>query len=221
MDYHFKNVLETPDLQKIIENNTWLFGSQYTIIGAEEDDFVKTSQKLRNSIPEIDNITQEEIEENVSIEGVRRQVDLFLARKIPTTDSKGNSYYKCTIIEIKRPSISLNYKHLQQIDRYAEIIERHPSFSSEKLRFELILVGRKISDQDIQIRRRLDDNNDKGEQGLISSGRIKCYVKNWYTIFDEFTLSNNYLLSELKLKRNSLSKIGTQELVKELQVHTK
>ena len=42
MDKHYESVLETPDLQKIIEANTWLFGSQYELLGAEED----TLQKL-------------------------------------------------------------------------------------------------------------------------------------------------------------------------------
>ena len=50
MDRHYEDVLETPDLQKIIENNTWLFGAQYEILGAEEDSFTKTTQRLRNKV---------------------------------------------------------------------------------------------------------------------------------------------------------------------------
>jgi hypothetical protein len=37
MNDHYLETLETPDLQGIIEANTWLFGSSYETIGAEED----------------------------------------------------------------------------------------------------------------------------------------------------------------------------------------
>ena len=35
MNVHYREVLETPDLQRVIESNTWLFGPRYEILGAE------------------------------------------------------------------------------------------------------------------------------------------------------------------------------------------
>ncbi|MBF4275446.1 ATP-binding protein, partial [Vibrio anguillarum] len=83
---NYKDVLETPHLQGIIEANTWLFGEQYSMIGAEEDDFQKTAHNLRQHIKEIDvlaedDFEQQDLDDGLTIEGVRRQVDLFLARK--------------------------------------------------------------------------------------------------------------------------------------------
>jgi hypothetical protein len=43
------------------------------------------------------------------------------------------------------------------------------------------------------------------------------YVKNWNTIFDEFLLSNNYLLEHLKTQREELSGKTREELIGELQ----
>src|SRR5690606_22754144 len=142
----------------------------------------------------------------------------FLARKVPTYDSIGNEIYKCVIIEIKRPGISLNKKHLQQIDDYAEIIAKHPAFSSDKMYFEILLVGRKISRDDVQIKTRVGGLKDKGEYGLVTySDKIKCYVKDWFTIFDEFELSNGYLLKTLEAKLDNLSDIKTDRVVHILQ----
>lgn len=217
MDNRFSEILETPDLQKIIENNTWLFGPQYTTLGAEEDSFTSIAKKLRNSIKEIDYVTEEDIAQGTTISGVNRQVDLFLARKVPSYDSDGKTFFKCVIIEIKRPGISLNKKHLQQLDDYAEIISKHPAFTSEKMLFELILVGRKISRDDYFITKRIEDLKDQGEKGLVSKGKIKCFVKNWFTIFDEFDLSNDYLLNTLNSKLIELSQEKTDDIVKELQ----
>ncbi|MEM9450278.1 MAG: ATP-binding protein [Cyanobacteria bacterium P01_E01_bin.6] len=222
MANRYDEVLETPDLQKIIESNTWLFGPQYTILGAEEDDFTSIAKKLRDSIRGIDDITDSDIEEGSKLEGARKQVDLFLARKMATYNFANEPVYKCVVLEIKRPSVSLNKKHLHQLDEYAEIIAKHTAFSSNRMNFELILVGRKISKDDHQIKSRLGNLKHSGEYGLVSDGddRIKCYVKDWFTIFDEFELSNKYLLENLNTRLEDFSDQPTGEMVEDLQLKT-
>ncbi|WGE71952.1 ATP-binding protein [Actinobacillus equuli subsp. haemolyticus] len=223
MNHRYKEVLETPDLQNIIENNTWLFGNAYETLGAEETNFTNIAKNLRDKINNInDPVTQIDIEdENVSsleLEGAQRQVDLFIARKQKVFDSSGKQYYKCIIIEIKRPSISLNYKHLRQLEDYKRIIQSHSEFSSDNLRFELILIGRKISNNDTDIKGRLNSLKDRMIPGLVlDDDKFKCYVKNWYTLLDDFELSNSYLLDNLKLQRNSLEKMKTESLISDLQ----
>ncbi|WP_180130026.1 ATP-binding protein [Acinetobacter sp. YH12057] len=223
MNNHYKTVLETPDLQKIIEANTWLFGSQYEILGAEEDSFTTISHNLRNTITGINDFGTEDLDKEdenneVVLEGLNRQVDLFLARKRKTVNSTNQQIYKCVVIEIKRPSVSLNHKHLQQLLEYASIISNHPELGNSKLYFELILVGRKISKNDYLINSHLKNNKDKNELGLVlDDGKIKCYVKDWYTIFEEFNLSNSYLLDNLKSKYADLSDESKISLVDDLQ----
>lgn len=222
---HYNEVLETPDLQRIIEGNTWLFGNKYTMLGAEEDDFQKISLNLRNHIKGINSIDEidlesADLEDGLDIEGVRRQVDLFLARKNIGFNSRGESYYQCTIIEIKRPAVALNEKHLKQIRDYARIISEHSGFSMEKMRFEIILVGRKVSDKDFDIHSALETADANNEPGLVFStknDRIKGFVKTWGTIFTEFDLVNDYLLDKLQMKRNSLEDKSSKQLVGELQ----
>ncbi|EIS7450268.1 ATP-binding protein [Citrobacter youngae] len=218
MNEHYKEVLETPDLQKIIENNTWLFGERYETIGAEEDTFTKIAKSLRDSIYSINNIDEQDVENGEDIIGAKRQTDLFLARRMPTFDSNGNKIFRCIIIEIKRPSIALNVKHLRQLEDYAGIIKRHPEFSSQNLHFELILIGRKISSQDIEIPTRLSNYAGRGDVGLVSDdANMKRYVKNWYTIFDTFELTNSFMLEKLQMERDIIEKKSREDLVKELQ----
>lgn len=218
MNVHYKDVLETPDLQGIIEHNTWLFGHRYETLGAEEDTFTKIAQTLRNGHPSINAVDENDLEDGVELQGANRQTDLFLARKIPSVDSFGRKIYRCIVIEIKRPSISLNVKHLRQLDDYAAIINKHPAFSSELMHFELILVGRKISSTDTEIASRMRGQESKGEMGLVSDDpRMKRYVLNWYTLLDAFELSNGFMLDKLKLQRDSFAGASKPELVEQLQ----
>lgn len=218
MNEHYDKVLETPDLQKIIENNTWLFGPQYEILGAEEATFTKIARDLRDSVKEIGKIEQPDLEGGATIEGASRQPDLFLARKFRSFDSFGSTFYRCVIVEIKRPSIALNIKHLRQLDDYAAILKRHPEFTSGLLQFELILVGRKISDSDIEIASRLKQQLSRGEMGLVTDDvGMKRYVMNWYTLLDGYELTNSAFLEKLKLKRDELSVKSSGDLVSSLQ----
>ena len=219
MDHNYRDVLETPDLQQIIENNTWLFGNQYETIGAEEDTFTSVARGLRDAIKGIKIIDSDDVEDEQDVKGVNRQTDLFIARKIPSVDSMGKLLYRCIVIEIKRPGVALNYKHLRQLDDYAAIIKKHPAFSSEHLHFELILVGRKISNSDFEIKSRLQNHIGKNEMGLVSTDPgMKRYVMNWYTLLDGFQLTHGHLLSTLELRRDELAPTAKEVLVKELQV---
>lgn len=218
MNEHYREVLETPDLQQIIENNTWLFGPRYETIGAEEDSFTKIARRLREDVMARSKVDENDVDGEEDVPGAKRQSDLFLARKFPTFDSSGQKIFKCIVVEIKRPAISLNKKHLRQLEDYADIIKRHPEFKSEKMHFELILLGRQISSADTQIPSRLNSLIARGEPGLVADDpRMKLYVLNWYSLLDGFELTNGFMLDNLKLKREDYSTATKVELVAELQ----
>ncbi len=218
MNVHYTSVLETPDLQQIIENNTWLFGSRYETIGAEEDTFTRIARNLRDTVRTINTVDSDDVEGEATLAGANKQTDLFLARKVLSFDSFGKQIYRCIVVEIKRPGISLNVKHLRQLDDYANIIKKHPEFNSELMHFELILLGRKISNVDTEIASRMKGQISRGEMGLVSDDeRMKRYVLNWYTILDGFELSNAYLLQQLNLRRDNLTLLTKEELVSDLQ----
>ncbi|MEJ5862057.1 ATP-binding protein [Pseudomonas farsensis] len=217
MNKYYRDTLETPDLQSIIENNTWLFGASYEILGAEEASFTETAKKLRSTIKEIENIDVGDLSDGVEIEGAKKQVDLLLIRKQPQFDSSGKKYFRCVIVEIKRPGVALNDKHLQQLDTYASILSRHPEFNSDLTRFELLLIGRTISSEAFGIQNRLDTSKSLGEPGIVTSTqKIKTYIKTWPRIFDEFELTNDYLLEKLKTQRADLSAASKADLVASL-----
>lgn len=218
MNEHYREVRETPDLQKIIESNTWLFGPRYETIGAEEDTFTKVVRKMRDEVMTRNPVDIEDVDDEDDLPGAKRQTDLFLARKFPSLDSMGNKVYKCIVVEIKRPAISLNKKHLRQLEDYAEIIKRQPQFKSERMHFELVLLGRQISSADTIITSRLNAHVLRNDPGLVTEDpRMKLYVMNWYTLLDGFELTHGFMLDKLKLKRDDYSAETREALVAELQ----
>lgn len=218
MDEHYREVLETPDLQQVIESNTWLFGPRFETLGAEEDSFTQIARRLREQVIGHSPVDKDDVDDEEDLPGAKRQTDLFLARKFPYTDSMGNQVYKCIVVEIKRPGISLNKKHLRQLEDYAEIIKSQPKFGSEKMHFELILLGRQISSADTIIKGRLSAQVLRNDPGLISDEpRMKLYVMNWYTLLDSFELTNSFMLEKLRLKRDDYSVVSREGLVEELQ----
>lgn len=221
MEERYHELNETPDLQGIIEANTWLFGDQFETIGAEEDSFKKIAEEIRNKVRSINDIDQSDCEGVDDITGVLRQPDLFMIRKRFSLDEIGQKIIKFTLIEIKRPGISLNLKHLGQLDQYADIINSIQEFSSNQYRFDLILVGRKIAERDFQIKSRRETARGKGTFGLVSdTARIRSYVLDWATLLTNFEIANNYLLDNLKMKRDSYSDEDTSELVIDLQAES-
>lgn len=214
MRVHYKEVKETPDLQKIIELNTWLFGPQFETLGAEETTFTEIARRLRSKIRDIDKVIDEDVEDDATIEVSQRQPDLFLVRKLPMPDPLGRMQYRWVIIEIKRPGVALNYRHLRQVDDYIRIIEGDPEFAAEKTRVDLVLVGRKISSTDTEIRSRLRQVAERGVPGLIRQDeRFTVFVQNWETLLAGFELTNEYLLKHLRLKRAELEGASKDELV--------
>ncbi|WP_431050161.1 hypothetical protein [Roseateles sp. L2-2] len=220
MNDHYLETRETPDLQGIIEANTWLFGSSYETLGAEEDSFTEIAKSLRDAVKGIDDIAVDDLDaaDASAIDGTRKQTDLFLARKVPHHDSMGRKIYRCIVVEIKRPGIALNYKHLQQLDGYAQLIKRHAEFGSEAMHFELILIGRKISETDTEIRSRMEGQVAKELLGLVSDERrMKRFVLNWYTLLDNFLLTNQAMIDALTLKRESFAHSSRPELIADMQ----
>lgn len=218
MDVHHRDVLETPDLQRIIENNTWLFGPKYDTIGAEDVSFTKIARSLRDKLLGDVDLDADEVDGEKAPPGARRQPDLFLARKIPSLDSAGQPIYKCVVIEIKRPSVSIGTKHLRQLEDYSDAIKNHPAFESHVMHFELILVGRKISSKSGLLKDRLIDLSGRGEHGLVDNRpRMKLYVMNWGTLLDSFELTNGFMLEKLRMKRAALAQATKDQLVAELQ----
>jgi hypothetical protein len=205
---HEKETLEVKHLQRILDENFWLFGEQFRL-------FSSTEGALKNVLiryaKEVLEIADPELKGNPNGE-----VDLFLTK----TESVGEVKQQNIIVEIKRASKKLGKNEYDQIEGYMEKIVAENLCNGENQYWEFYLIGK---DYDEHISNNIDSakNHGQKDKGLcynIKDGRVKIYVRKWSDILEvEWGTKMKYLREKLQIQaqqaKNSPKKI-TDDLVR-------
>lgn len=183
---------EVPHIQTIVENHYWLFGEQYSLITAAEPDFELALKGL------IKAETGEEEEVEINHEDKNKEMDIFMIRQNRKGDVTEN-----VVVELKRPSIMLGDKELNQVKRYLRVIRSNDRFNMGNVKWTFYLVGNKYNTSGY-IEGELENNSSHGDEHLVYSidnGKTKIYVLKWSEVFDEFSKRYEFLLEKLKLEK--------------------
>ncbi len=202
-----KETLEVKHLQRVLDNNLWLFGESYSLFASTEGAMRNTLQRYASEILGID---PNEIETKS-----RKEVDLFLTR----TNEVSEDRQEVLIVEIKRPSVKLGKKEFDQIHEYAMTIAKEKSLNDDKMNWEYYLVG---TDYNEYIASQLENASSHGERhrGLAfydKNLRLKIYVKKWSGIIHtENGHRLRYLKDRLKIESKDNSGGSSDELTERL-----
>lgn len=186
-----KETLEVKHLQKILDNNFWLFGEQFRLFSSTEGALKNVLIKYAS---EILNINDPQLKNNPTGE-----VDLFLTK----TEQTGETIQRNIIVELKRASIKLGKEQYDQIENYMEKISHESMCNSENQYWEFYLIGKDYNDH---IENKIDSAKNHGEKtrGLcynIKDGRFKIYVRKWSDILEvEWGYKMKYLKDKLQIK---------------------
>jgi hypothetical protein len=133
-----KNILERKHLRKIIINETWIFGDEYTygvddqtlknVLGAYLKDCLK-----RDDFQDIVNT-----EDNSNLETIP---DVCLWQQY----SLGAAGKENLIIELKRPSLNAGMTEMEQIMSYASKVASDKRFLKDKTRWKFLLITKDFS----------------------------------------------------------------------------
>lgn len=203
---HEKETLEVKHIQKILDDNFWLFGEQFRLFSSTEG---ALKNVLINYAKEILKIADPELNSNPNGE-----VDLFLTK----TESIGEGIQKNVIVEIKRASIKLGKEQYDQIEGYMEKIITQNICNGENQFWEFYLVGKDYNDH---IGNKIDSakNHGQKERGLcynIKDGRVKIYVRKWSDILEaEWGAKMKYLKEKLQIQAKQ-AKNSPQEITDDL-----
>ena len=135
-----KTLLERKQLHRILTQESWLFGEQYTL-GVDDQAMTNVLQKHIQELGR-SNMTPESVGVVSDFEDKNRIVDLMLTCQVPqnTPDE-----FEHLVIELKRPSCKIGQKEIGQIENYAFTVADDERFDKLKTKWNFILVGNDLN----------------------------------------------------------------------------
>lgn len=195
---------ERDHIQKVVENNYWLFGEQYHLVSADKNfeialnnylDFIETGKKNKEKLISKDKL---------------KRPDIFIARQAEMTDTNSDQYTieENIIVELKRPSVEIGKTQFDQIEEYIRFIINEPKFISELRTWKLILVGKKVDDW---IKDKYESNKGKGKRFLVESVRnYEIYAMTWDDLFKIFDIRHKHLINKLEFKNSVIEDLESK-----------
>ena len=185
---------EREHIQKVIEDNYWLFGEQFHLVSADKNFEILLNNYFAHL--EIDNKKPETIDNKEKL----KRPDIFISRKSDIPDATNNdlTIEENIIVELKRPSVVIGSEQFQQVERYLRFIIEEERFNSLRRNWKFILVGKKVDDYIIDL---YENQKNKGQKYLVQSIRnYEIYAMTWDDLFMLFKIKHKHLIDKLEFK---------------------
>jgi len=188
---------ERDHIQKIIENNYWLFGEQYHLVSHDET-FEKALYKYLHVLDgEVTNI------QNIENPEKNRRPDIFMCRKTTIQDTlQSNLIEENIIVELKRPCIEIGITQYRQIEDYFRLIKDEPQFNSQLRCWKFIIVRKTINKEVKEKYKSFEHFNKKFLTNKVENFEI--YVMTWDDVFKSFELTHYYVLEKLDFDKKAI-----------------
>jgi len=183
-----KNILERKHLHKIIINETWIFGDEYTY--GVDDLTLKNVLKayLKDCLKRDDFEGIVNSEDNSDLETIP---DVCLWQQF----SLGTAGKENLVIELKRPSLDAGFDEKTQIESYATRVANDQRFPKGKTRWKFILVTKDFKNEIVPL---LTQKNRK--YGHIHEGEnFDVYILSWGDIINEAKQRHEFIKEKLNL----------------------
>ena len=178
-----KFTTERGQIQKIIEQNYWLFGEEYNLVAADKS---------------FENILMEHYERELGkqSEGDLRRPDIFMCRTRTAASVMGEETFEHVIVELKRPSVRLTKKVYRQIEDYCEIVISKNEWNSDNRHWKFIVIG---TDTDEFVKEKIRANQAWGRRCLASyTEKYEIYAMKWDDVFTSFDLRHRFIYNTLQ-----------------------
>lgn len=197
-----KFTTERYHIQKVIQENYWLFGEQYSLVSADEPferalmeylyilDGIKDSDSNKKTKYKIEN--QEKL----------KRPDVFVCRKRMVEEYDCNEIEENIIVELKEPRVILRKDVFRQVEDYRDIIMSEPRFNSQLRRWKFYIVSSKI---DNFIKGQYEAFRDKGKKFLVSQiNNFEIYAMTWDDVFKNFQIRHAFLYQKLEFDKSAI-----------------
>lgn len=186
-------LLERKHLHRILAEELWLFGEQYTL-GTDDESLASTLKKHVRILGRTDLIT-DDFDDVKDLDGKQRILDLMLYRQIPQLQP---NRFEHLVVELKRPDYKLGQKEIGQIENYAFSVAEDPRFDKEQTKWTFILIGNELAPFAEQKCRQL--GKEFGHIHTSDDGAVNIYVKKWSAVIAEATWRYQFFKRKLELE---------------------
>jgi len=208
---------ERNHIQRIVEENYWLFGEQYNLVSADKP--------FTTALLEYTYLLEGHKEKgSFSAEDGLRRTDIFICRKQALPPISYSVFLEeCIIVELKRPSVIIGKEQYRQIEDYRDIIMKEPKFQAQRRKWTFFVVGIKVDDF---IKERYKSFADKNRPLLVDYQEgFEIYAMTWNDVFMTFEHRESFILEKLQFDKQVIhdeiqqyekSKDGSDALTKEI-----
>lgn len=185
-DLH-KDFKERKHLHKIIVNETWIFGEQYTL-GVDDVTLKNVLKGYIKSMGREDFVEVIESQDNTDLKTIP---DVCLWQQY----SMGSAGKENLVIELKKPSLDAGFDEKTQIESYASKVSNDRRFPKEKTRWKFILVTKDIK---TELSPHLRQAN--RSYGHISQlDNCDVFILTWGDIISEAKLRHEFIKEKLNI----------------------
>ncbi|HRJ77065.1 MAG TPA: ATP-binding protein [Planctomycetota bacterium] len=129
-----QRILERAHLHRILAQETWIFGEMFALGG--DDNTLKTVLEKHLQILERTDLATELTPDRVK--DLNDVLDLMLYRQIPIKTNDRD--YEHLVVELKRPTVDVLPKHIDQIERYASKVVSNALFDRARTYWHFWIV---------------------------------------------------------------------------------
>lgn len=167
-----RQLLERSQLHKIIERETWVFGERYNLTNSDKDLTAVLKSHLALLDPERVELSPET--PVLDAEGRVAIVDLMLSCRIPTPTDDDREHL---IVELKRPSKSINEDVITQVRKYAKAVALDDRFRNSSVTWDFLVVSNSMTrDAELETRQ---TGKPRGLVLELDEPKIRVWVKTW------------------------------------------
>lgn len=192
-----KAIKERSQFHKLLLKELWVFGEKYALLTSDKS--------LKNLLKaHIECLGRDELVPDIppeAVEDLTRIPDICLYNQV----CNGFEQYEHLVIELKRPTLKLTKKEIDQIEDYAMKVTNNPMFDKATTKWKFILLGQ---DFDSYVETKLR-NRIQGPGNFYNSddGAVEISVLRWSTIIQNNKFKYEFLRKklnyELELDSNS------------------
>lgn len=187
-DSKFRNtVRERGELDALVRDNSWLFGEQFHITMPEAG----LTKVMNRVAEELGN--KRKGRKVTKSDGKTGRLDIFLGRSVPHADA---SKLEFLLVELKRPSLRLGRKELDQVEDYVTAIRGQPEFLHTDTTWNFYLIA---TDFEEEIKPRVYQR-DRPNGLFLDGDNFKFWIKTWAEIVRENEARLNFVQDKLRVE---------------------